>query len=80
MTGGRCLGHDNDFNHFQGELEGLEERFDVGYKFEVEDPPGNFSGPYLVLYFSFAPLDRPVSSKELRRYELNRDHWANDVR
>lgn len=33
-----CLDHTNGFEHFVGQLGGLEEEFDLGIKFEERDP------------------------------------------
>lgn len=71
----QCLGHENEFQHYDHDLDGLEELFDVGFKLEIEDPPGNYSGPYLTLHYSVKRIDGRGAVERLD-FHLARDHWA----
>lgn len=72
----RCIGHENNFTHLDRDLDALEQRYDIGYKFVVEDPIGNRTGPFLRLYFSFAPFDRPFQDRKHVDFRMNREHWG----
>lgn len=73
--------HLNGFRHLGRDLQGMEDRFDVGYKFIVEDPPGNHAGPYLSLYFSVCPRGRDDTIVHPRsvsyRFVLHREEWTD---
>lgn len=79
-----CVGHHNGFQHRS--LEGFDGEFDVGIKFQKEDPwkylvdPGTaikaWCAPVLVLYVSATHKDSMRDVNTLR-YGLDSSRWAN---
>lgn len=71
-----CLGHFNEFEHLVADLAGLDEYFDVGLKYEIEDLISNYSGPYLTLHMSIKQID-PPRDLEPTRYHMPREEWQD---
>ena len=81
-----CEGHFNGFEHLP--MEGFEGKFDVGVKFQREDPPRPavdpitgikaWPGPVLVLYVSVADKESADERKTLR-YGLECAQWASPL-
>ncbi len=72
-----CLGHNNNFRHLEIDLGELNDRVDLGYKFEHKE---NANPPYLILYISLRKindLDATSSTPPSLKYGLNRQEWEN---
>ena len=81
-----CNGHFNGFEHLS--VEGFEGRFDIGVKFQKEDPPKPsvdpitrikaWAAPVLVLYVSVEDKESAGERKTLR-YGLDCAKWASPL-
>jgi hypothetical protein len=83
-----CAGHVNDFRHLTLRSDGLEDEYDLGFKFEeresekfhvdVKTGVRAWAEPFLVLYISVAQRGSPRSLPTLR-YGLTRSKFVGGL-
>ena len=89
MAEPQCLGHANEFQHLNADLDGLEATFDLGFKFE-ERESNNFgidpntevkvwAEPYLALDISFTLIAAPWETPRTLSYGLTRSKWRQKI-
>jgi len=81
-----CMGHMNGFEHFAGQLSGLDEQFDLGIKFEEResdeysiDPITGvkvWPEPFLALYVSVKQVDLGDLPPLTLHYGLTRSKFS----
>ncbi len=63
MGNGTCFGHLNEFTHLDVDLGGVEQEFDLGVKFELQDA----RQPFWVAFVSYTSIgEGPVHRGTLR--------------
>ena len=71
--------HQNDFEHLEVRLNGVERHYDLGWKFEAntDGPPDWLGDPYLLLYISFAMTSGARRRSGTLHYALTRGRWQD---
>ena len=72
--------HQNEFQHLDLPLSGLDREYDLGWKFDpnTDGPPGWAADPFILLYVSFRITDGERRTSNTLHYALTRRWWARE--